>query len=87
MNVAIWAQKVDGAGNNIDPYVGTWVYQSNDTIFKIVFQKGRKISRYAETHGLYGGYYLSVKGEVLEDYMLESENFHYPSGQYVYLGT
>ena len=36
MNVAIWAQKVDGAGNNIDPYVGTWVYQSNDTIFKIV---------------------------------------------------
>ena len=35
MNVAIWAQKVDGAGNNIDPYVGTWVYQSNDTIFKI----------------------------------------------------
>ena len=39
MNVAIWAQKVDGAGNNIDPYVGTWVYQSNDTIFKIVFSE------------------------------------------------
>lgn len=42
MNVAIWAQKVDGAGNNIDPYVGTWVYQSNDTIFKIVFRKVEK---------------------------------------------
>ena len=69
MNVAIWAQKVDGAGNNIDPYVGTWVYQSNDTIFKIVFQKGKKITSYGETHGLYGGYYLSVKGEVLENYM------------------
>ena len=72
ISVGILAQnskKIKGAGNNINAYIGTWVYQSNDTIFKIVFQKGKKISPYGETHGLYGGYYLSVKGEVLEDYM------------------
>ena len=72
MSASILAQNsksIDGAGNNINAYIGTWVYQSNDTIFKIVFQKGKKITSYGETHGLYGGYYLSVKGEVLENYM------------------
>ena len=71
ISVGIFAQKPKkkrGTGN-MDAYVGTWVYQSNDTIFKIVFQKGKKITSYGETHGLYGGYYLSVKGEVLENYM------------------
>ena len=63
------SKKINGAGNNINAYIGTWVYQSNDTIFKIVFQKGKQISPYGETHGLYGGYYLSVKGEVFENYM------------------
>ena len=72
MSASILAQNsksIDGAGNNINAYIGTWVYQSNDTIFKIVFQKGKQITSYGETHGLYGGYYLSVKGEVLENYM------------------
>ena len=63
------SKRINGAGNNINAYIGTWVYQSNDTIFKIVFQKGKEITSYSETHGLYGGYYLSVKGEVLENYM------------------
>lgn len=72
ISVGILAQnskKIEGAGNNIDAYVGTWGYQSNDTIFKIVFQKGKRITPRTEIYGLYGGYYLSVKGEVLEDYM------------------
>ena len=72
MSASILAQNsksIDGAGNNINAYIGTWVYQSNDTIFKIIFQKGQRISPAAIYNGLYGGYYLSVKGKVLEDYM------------------
>ena len=51
MSASILAQNsksIDGAGNNINAYIGTWVYQSNDTIFKIVFQKGKKISPYGD---------------------------------------
>ncbi|RGX80622.1 DUF6705 family protein [Bacteroides stercorirosoris] len=62
------SKKERGTGN-MDAYVGTWIYQSNDTIFKIILQKGQRISPAAIYNGLYGGYYLSVKGKVLEDYM------------------
>ena len=53
---------------NLDAYVGTWVYQNNDTIFKIRLQKGQKIGRSDIYNGLYGGYYLSVKGKIIENY-------------------
>ena len=71
ISVGIFAQKPKkkrGTGN-MDAYIGTWVYQSNDTIFKIVFQKGQIISPSTVFNVLYGGYYLSVKGKVIEDYM------------------
>ena len=53
---------------NLDAYVGTWVYQNSDTIFKIRLQKGQKIGRSDIYNGLYGGYYLSVKGKIIENY-------------------
>ncbi|WP_300695439.1 DUF6705 family protein [uncultured Bacteroides sp.] len=64
-----WTQNIVDTGNDREGFIGTWVYQSNDTIFKVVFQKGEKIFQSFISYGLYGGYYLSVKGEVLEDYM------------------
>jgi hypothetical protein len=45
------------------------VYQKNDTVFKIKLQKGRSLSRYGDRDKLFGGYYLSVKGEVREDFI------------------
>ena len=54
---------------NLDAYTGTWVYQSNDTIFKIVLKKGHVESEYMITNGLVGGYFLSVKGKVVENYL------------------
>ena len=56
---------------NLGAYEGTWVYQSNDTIFKIVLQKGPIV--YPDgvaIDGLLGGYFLSVKGDILENYLL-----------------
>ena len=55
---------------NLGAYEGTWVYQSNDTIFKIVLQKGPIV--YPDgvaIDGLLGGYFLSVKGDILENYL------------------
>jgi hypothetical protein len=54
---------------NYDDFIGTWVYQKNDTVFKIKLQKGRSLSRYGNYDKLFGGYYLSVKGEVREDFI------------------
>ena len=54
---------------NLEAYKGTWVYQSNDTIFRIVLQKAQKIESYYTIDGLLGGYFLSVKGDTLENYL------------------
>ena len=35
-----FAQKEIAPTKNLDAYIGTWMYQSNDTIFKIVLKKG-----------------------------------------------
>ena len=53
---------------NLDTYVGTWKYQSNDTIFKIVLQKGQSKSHYAVYDCLFGGYSLSVNNNIIEYY-------------------
>ena len=34
------AQENQNFAKILDTYVGTWVYQKNDTVFKIKFQKG-----------------------------------------------
>lgn len=55
---------------NLEAYKGTWVYQSNDTIFKIVLQKGPIV--YPDgvaIDGLLGGYFLSVKRVTLDNYL------------------
>ena len=54
---------------NLDPYVGTWVYQSNDTIFKIVLQKSRLNILDVTFLGLGGSYSLSVGGNVIDNYI------------------
>lgn len=54
---------------NHDVFVGTWVYQKNDTVFKIRLQKGI-VKGYLKNHNaIFGGYYLSVKGVVKENYI------------------
>ena len=65
----ITAQKNVRPTTNWDSYEGTWIYQKNDIIFKIKLQKGQEAWRNDLINGLYGGYYLSVRGEVLENYM------------------
>ncbi|MCS2743561.1 DUF6705 family protein [Bacteroides thetaiotaomicron] len=65
----ITAQKNVRPTKNLDSYEGTWIYQKNDIIFKIKLQKGQEAWRNDLINGLYGGYYLSVRGEVLENYM------------------
>jgi hypothetical protein len=54
---------------NLEAYEGTWVYQSNDTIFKIVLQNGPKIYKGGSIDGLLGGYFLSVKEDTLENHL------------------
>ena len=53
---------------NYDAFVGTWVYQKNDTVFKIRLQKGTTII-YSNCAELFGGYYLSVNSVIKEDYI------------------
>ena len=40
---SLMGQKSVSPTKNLDAYVGTWVYQNSDTIFKIRLQKGQKI--------------------------------------------
>lgn len=55
---------------NYDDFVGTWIYQNNDSIFKIKLQKGTLVGRVSHKN-IFGGYYLSVNGVVKEDYIKE----------------
>jgi len=54
---------------NYDAFVGTWVYQKNDTIFKIRLQKGTMKTSIGVYNNAFGGYYLSIKGVVKEDFI------------------
>ena len=55
----------------LDPFVGTWSYQKNDTIFKIKLQKGLTIYTYNNTErpSIFGVYSLSVGGIMKENYL------------------
>jgi len=51
-------------------FVGTWVYAKNDTVFKVKLQKG--IIKYGigdPGECVFGGYSLTVKGVLVEDYI------------------
>ena len=52
---------------NYDSFVGTWVYQKNDTVFKIKLQKGKM--SHDDDVTLFGGYSLSVRGVVTDNYI------------------
>ena len=54
---------------NYDAFVGTWVYQKNDTVFKIKLQKGTSMSSYGIVKRIFGGYSLSVKGVLKDNYI------------------
>ena len=54
---------------NYNSFVGTWVYQKNDTVFKIRLQKGTKIIASRSYESLFGGYFLSVSGVVTDNYI------------------
>jgi hypothetical protein len=56
---------------NYDAYIGTWVYQKNDTVFKIKLQKGTSTSRYGNSKRIFGGYSLCVNREIKEQYIKE----------------
>lgn len=55
---------------NLNAYAGTWVYQSNDTIFKIFLKEGQTyyVPLHKKSKGIFGNYYLSVGNRVLDDY-------------------
>lgn len=56
---------------NFDSYVGTWIFQNNDTVFKIKLQKGMVVfaNDNTESPAIFGGYSLSVKGIMKENYI------------------
>ena len=54
---------------NYNSFVGTWIYQKNDTVFKIRLQKGCEVIASRSYESLFGGYYLSVDGIVTDNYI------------------
>ncbi len=53
-----------------DKFVGTWVYESNDTVFTIKLQKGEFIiNTRPNMECLFGGYSLKVGGVMNENYI------------------
>ncbi|MCD7927042.1 MAG: hypothetical protein LUI85_21095 [Bacteroides sp.] len=64
-----FAQKEITPTKNLDAYVGTWVYASNDSIFKITLKRGIMEGPDVIINSIMGGYSLSVKGVPVEDYM------------------
>lgn len=88
MSSTLLAQKTVYPTQSVDAYVGTWIYQSNDTVFKIVLQKGYSESMDMVMPGLFGGYFLSVKGSVLDNYMQHLPTVWidrtYPSNLYIF---
>ncbi|MCD7927041.1 MAG: hypothetical protein LUI85_21090 [Bacteroides sp.] len=64
-----FAQKEITPTKNLDAYVGTWVYASNDSIFKITLKRGLVEGQDVIINSIMGGYFLSVKGVPVEDYM------------------
>ena len=52
---------------NYNSFVGTWIYQKNDTVFKIKLQKGKR--SHVDNITLFGGYSLGVRGVVTDNYI------------------
>ena len=65
-----FAQKEIAPTKNLDAYIGTWMYQSNDTIFKIVLKKG-----YAEDqHMIINGIWHLDKKKGTQDFSIWASN-------------
>ncbi|WP_291530232.1 DUF6705 family protein [Bacteroides sp. UBA939] len=54
---------------NYDAFVGTWVYQKNDSVFKVKLQKGIAKDYIGNWNIVLGGYSLSVDGIIKENYI------------------
>ena len=54
---------------NYDSFVGTWVYQRNDTVFTIKLERGTARTNAKLYQNLFGGYSLSVRGVVTDNYL------------------
>lgn len=58
----------------IENYIGTWRYEKGDTVFTVkliegeTFNKG-KLKKVLDIRYLFGGYSLSVKGKIVENYI------------------
>ena len=57
------------AQNSNDNFVGTWIYQKNDTTFRIKLQRGVMVTSLKKYNTFFGGYQLIVKGKMVEDYI------------------
>lgn len=52
-----------------DSYLGTWLYQSKDTVFTIKIQKTTMSSNNKSMEFIVGGYSLKVKGVLTDNYI------------------
>ena len=52
-----------------DSYLGTWVYQSKDTVFTIKLQKAIMDPNDEPMEFIIGGYSLKVKGVLTDNYI------------------
>lgn len=66
-----------------DAFIGTWIYQNNDTIFKIKLQKGKITNSLIpqKDESVWGGYYLSINDNIKEDY-IKIMPINQPNGAY-----
>ena len=68
----VYSQKERYYTRGLQQFVGTWIYQSNDTVFKITFKKGFFDCPFVCYDIVQSGYYLKVGDKVLDDYDSDS---------------
>lgn len=90
-SVNIFAQKIKYDHIDYSPFIGEWIYESNDTVFKIDLKPVHISTIYNEQNVLYGGYSISVDGTLKEscfndypDSLSHSEIEEYNVGIYAY---
>ena len=59
--------KLNGNGK-LDAYIGTWVYQSKDTVFKVYLSECMYYYDRIKTKHILGSHFLSVNGKTIDDY-------------------
>ncbi len=81
ITIVILSNNVFGQTYTTNDFIGTWEYENNDTIFTVILKKGKYINDYynnitsKETY-IFGGYSLSVNGEIIDDYTSVNDTFN-----------